>query len=99
MKAVEMTCTQALAYYKENDPRGEYVLVIQGVDPQALLQEAQDAWKQMSVTEHVNMYMDQGMSKKDAMKAAAADRGAGKREIYQALLEEAEADGGEGRYG
>lgn len=96
---IEMTCTQALAYYKENDPRGEYVLVIQGVDPQALIQEAQDAWKQMSVTEHVNMYMDQGMSKKDAMKAAAADRGAGKREIYQALLEEAEADGGEGRYG
>ena len=96
---MEMTCTQALAYYKENDPRGEYVLVIQGVDPKALMQEAQEAWKQMSVTEHVSMYMDQGMSKKDAMKAAAADRGAGKREIYQALLEEAEADGGEGRYG
>lgn len=85
---MEMTCAQALDYYKENEPRGEYVLVIEGMDPLILEKEAQEAWEQMSVAEHVQMYMDQGMSKKDAMKAAAADRGVGKREIYQALLEE-----------
>ena len=42
----------------------------------------------MTVSEHVTYYMDQGLSKKDAMKQAAKDRGVGKREIYQALLEE-----------
>ncbi len=92
---MEMTCTQALDYYKENEPRGEYVLVIEGMDPRILKKEAQEVWEKMTVARHVQMYMDQGMSKKEAMKAAAADRGVGKREIYQALL----AADGEGRYG
>ena len=53
-----------------------------------LVQEKRASWEAMTVTEHTQMYIARGMSKKDAMKAAAADRGVGKREIYQALLEE-----------
>ena len=87
---LEMTCGEALEYYRSHEPRGEYVLVIKGQDPEVLVKEERAAWEQMSVTEHTEMYMAQGMSKKDAMKAAAADRGVGKREIYQALLEEAQ---------
>lgn len=87
---LEMTCGEALEYYRSHEPRGEYVLVIEGQDPEVLVKEERAAWEQMSVTEHTEMYMAQGMSKKDAMKAAAADRGVGKREIYQALLEEAQ---------
>lgn len=85
---LEMTCTQALEYYRSNEPRGEFVLVIEGLDPKVLVQEKRSSWEAMTVTEHTQMYIAQGMSKKDAMKAAAADRGVGKREIYQALLEE-----------
>ena len=87
---IEMTAREALDFYKNSEPRGEYVLVVEGADPKALLREAQAAWDSMTVTEHVKMYMDRGMSKKDAMKAAAADRGMGKRDIYQALLDEEE---------
>lgn len=87
---LEMTCGEALEYYRSHEPRGEYVLVIKGQDPEVLVKEERAAWEQMSVTEHTEMYMAQGMSKKDAMKAAASDRGVGKREIYQALLEEAQ---------
>lgn len=84
---VEMTCAQAQAYYKENEPRGEFVLVIEGLDPEILVREQRSAWESMTMTDHVQLYMDQGMSKKDAMKAVAADRGLGKRDVYQALLD------------
>lgn len=50
--------------------------------------EAQDAWKEMSLQEHMKVYEDQGLDRKEAMKRVAKDRGVGKREIYQALLEE-----------
>lgn len=85
---LEMTCPQALDYYRENEPRGEFVLVIEGLNPQVFVQEQRAVWEAMTVTDHVQMYVDQGLGKKDAMKAAAGDRGLGKRDIYQALLEE-----------
>ena len=47
----------------------------------------QRVWEEMSVSEHVEQYMSQGMDRKDAMKQAAKDRGVSKREIYAALLE------------
>ncbi len=87
-KRMAMTAEQALDFYRNNEPRGEYVLVVEGLDPKALVHARQAEWERMSVSEHVRMYMDQGMSKKEAMKKAAADRGIGKREIYQALLNE-----------
>ena len=86
-KRVAFNCEEAIAYYKEQEPRGEFVLVIEGLDPQVLIDEAKAAWESMTMEEHVQMYIDQGMSKKDAMKAVAADRGIGKRDVYQALLE------------
>ena len=87
-KRMAMTAEQALDFYRNNEPRGEYVLVVEGLDPKALVHARQAEWERMSVSEHVRMYMDQGMSKKEAMKKAAADRRIGKREIYQALLNE-----------
>ena len=85
---IEMTVPQAMNYYEENEPRGEFVLVIEGLDPQVLMQEKQSAWEKMDIKDHVRMYMEQGMGKKEAMKAAAADRGIGKRDVYQMLLEQ-----------
>ena len=49
--------------------------------------EAQDSWDEMSIEEHMKLYEQQGMDRKDAMKQVAKDRGVGKREIYQYLLE------------
>jgi 16S rRNA (cytidine1402-2'-O)-methyltransferase len=62
------------------------VLVIEGKSRQELREEAAAAWESMSVEEHVQMYVEQGMDKKEAMKAAAKDRGVSKREIYNQLL-------------
>ena len=82
------TIDAAIAYYEENEPRGEYVLVIAGRDRKEMQQEAQKAWEEMSVAEHVKLYEDKGMDRKEAMKQAAKDRGVSKRDVYQALLEE-----------
>ena len=80
------TFEEAIQYYDENEPRGEYVLVIEGKSRSQLKEEAVAAWESMSVEEHVNMYIGQGMDKKEAMKKAAKDRGVSKREIYSQLL-------------
>jgi 16S rRNA (cytidine1402-2'-O)-methyltransferase len=63
------------------------VLVIHGKDFAEFEKEEQAKWQEMSIEEHVEYYISQGMDKKEAMKAAAADRGISKRDVYQALLE------------
>ena len=72
-------------YYTENEPKGEFVIVIAGADANALKQEEIESWESISVEEHVNMYVAKGMSEKDAMKQAAKDRGVAKRDIYSLL--------------
>ena len=81
------TLEQAIAFYKANEPRGEYVLVLEGKSLEEQEEEKRQSWKEMSIEDHMKYYEDEGFSHKDAMKKVAADRGVGKREIYQALLE------------
>lgn len=77
---------EALAYYEENEPRGEYVLVIEGKKIEELKKEKEASYKEMDINEHMKLYMDKGMDKKEAMKAVAVDRGIPKREVYKMLL-------------
>lgn len=76
----------ALKSYETKEPRGEYVLVIAGKSKAEVIEEARAAFYEMSIEDHMQMYLDQGMDKKDAMKAVAKDRGVSKRDIYNALL-------------
>lgn len=80
------TLQGALDFYEANEPRGEYVLVLEGRSREEKRQEARENWLEMPVEEHVALYERQGMERKDAMKQAAKDRGVSKRDIYQALL-------------
>ncbi|MBE5907987.1 MAG: 16S rRNA (cytidine(1402)-2'-O)-methyltransferase [Lachnospiraceae bacterium] len=82
------TIDGAIAEYEEREPRGEYVLVIEGKSKEAVVKEAQAAWEEMSLSEHLAYYTNQGMDKKTAMKEMAKDRGVSKRDIYNALLTE-----------
>lgn len=91
-RRMEMTCREALACFEKEEPRGEFVLVIEGQDPEVLLEEERSSWEQMSIEEHMEVYTDQGMNRKEAMKAVAADRGVSKRDIYQALLDHEQED-------
>lgn len=80
------TIEGAMDFYDKNDPRGEYVLVIEGMSRESLKKEEQKKWMELSLQEHVQFYEEQRMERKEAMKKVAADRGISKREVYQALL-------------
>lgn len=84
--AFATTLEEAVRYYEENDPKGECVLVIEGRSREELRQEEVAKWEEMSIEEHMEHYLKQGVSKKDAMKLVAKDRGVSKRDIYQSLL-------------
>ena len=82
------TLEGAADYYEKNEPKGEYVLVIEGKSRKEIEEEQQKSWESMSIEEHMAFYEKQGIDRKSAMKKVAADRGVGKREIYQALLKD-----------
>ncbi len=83
-----MTLESACRYYEQEEPRGEYVLVLEGRSREELDREQQASWEQMSLTEHMARYTAQGIDRKEAMKQVARDRGIGKRDVYRMLLEE-----------
>lgn len=80
------TIEDALAMYETQDPRGEYVLVIEGKSLVRKREEKQESWMSMSIEEHMAYYEENGLNEKSAMKQVAKDRGVPKREIYQYLL-------------
>ena len=86
-EALPMTLASAIEYYGENEPRGEYVLVLAGADRAQLEEEKRRSFEEMPLEEHMALYTDQGLSRKEAMKKVAADRGLSKRDIYKELME------------
>ena len=82
------TFEEACEYYDNNEPKGEYVLVIQGKSREIIKQEEVKTWEAMTIEEHMKVYTDTGMDKKKAMKAVAKDRGVSKRDIYNELLKQ-----------
>lgn len=82
------TFEEACAYYDNNEPKGEYVLVIQGKSREIIKQEEVKSWEVMTIEEHMKVYTGKGMDKKEAMKAVAKDRGVSKRDIYNELLKQ-----------
>lgn len=79
---LQMTLSEAIEYYKTVDPKGEYVLCIAGKSRQEVEAEERSTWEDISIEDHFQKYIDDGMSSKDAMKAVAKDRGLSKRDIY-----------------
>ena len=78
-EVLRFTLAEAVKYYSEREPRGEYVLILEGIESVA----AEEDFSSLSPEEHVKRYTDGGMSRKDAIKAAAKDRGMAKSEFYK----------------
>ena len=85
--AMHMTMGEAVSYYDKEEPKGEFVLVLEGADAEELEKKEQQQWQEMSLERHMELYASQGLTKKEAMKAVAKDRGISKRDVYAALLE------------
>ena len=79
------TLEDVISYYKDNEPRGEYVLVVEGKALREVEAEAREQWESVSLEDHMAIYTGQGFPKKEAMKLVAEDRGMTKRDVYQAL--------------
>lgn len=79
---------EAVSWYKENPPKGECVMVLEGRSREEMEQEARQQWEDMPLEAHMEHYMSQGIDKKEAMKLVAKDRGISKRDVYQALLKD-----------
>lgn len=83
---MQSTLTEAISYFTENEPKGEFVFVLEGADPEELEKEQQKKWEDISLEEHMEVYTSQGMDRKAAMKAVAKDRGITKNQVYKGLL-------------
>ncbi|HOP92728.1 MAG TPA: 16S rRNA (cytidine(1402)-2'-O)-methyltransferase [Acetivibrio thermocellus] len=80
------TLKEAIEKYENESPRGEYVLVVEGADEKQIIEDKKSEWNSMSILEHYQMYIDEGLSRKEAMKKVAQDRGISKRDVYNALI-------------
>ena len=89
--AFSTTFRGALDFYENKEPKGEFVIVMEGRSFRELEEEKQRSWEDMDLQEHMELYLSQGLSQKDAMKAVAKDRGLGKRDVYRMLLERGES--------
>jgi len=84
----QFTLSSAIEYYQQNEPKGEYVLILEGIAQKVLDARKSAKWESLSISEHLDIYFQKGLSKKEAMKEVAKDRGVPKREIYQKLLKD-----------
>ena len=78
---------EAIRHYETEEPRGECVLVIEGKKAEEIQEERKKAWQELSLEEHMELYEEQGIAHKEAMRLVARDRGISRRDVYQELLE------------
>lgn len=76
---------EAIEYYENNEPRGEMVIIIEGLSREEKQSLDTQQWEGIRIKDHLERYLQQGLNEKDAMKAVAKDRGLSKREIYEEL--------------
>jgi len=84
---IRLTLEEAVEYYKQNSPRGEYVLVIEGKSQEEIDKDERAKWDLLTIEEHIQKFMNEGLNKKDAMKRVAKDRNMAKSEVYKHSLE------------
>lgn len=85
--AFQSTFSESLEYLGNQEPRGEYVILIEGKSREDIIEEKRKEWNEFSIEEHLSYYMDKNIEKKEAMKLVAKDRGISKRDVYQSLIQ------------
>jgi len=86
-EVIRCTLDEAISKYENETPKGEYVLVIEGADRELLEEDRRQSWNEISLEEHLKIYTEQGLDRKEAIKKVAEDRGLSKREVYNSLLQ------------
>jgi len=77
----------AIEEFSNRNIRGEFVLILEGKSPEAIKEDEEKYWKDISIKDHIIMYMDKGLSKKEAVALVAKERGISKKEVYNISIE------------
>ncbi len=85
---MQCTLAEALDYYADHQPKGEYVFVIAGADADKLEEMQKKQWEGVTLEEHMQMHIAGGMDRKEAMKVVAKERGISKNQVYKELFRE-----------
>lgn len=86
-EVVPTTIYDARVIFENKEPKGEYVLVIEGKSLSEQKRERAQEWQSISIEEHMKLYEEQGLDNKESMKRVAKDRGISKREVYKYVIE------------
>lgn len=81
---LRLSLSEAVKHYQENEPRGEFVLVVEGTNDQ-FCQEKNIDFSNITPSQHVKLWEDKGLSRMDSIKAAAKERGMKKSDFYKLL--------------
>ncbi len=84
------TLREAVQFYETNEPKGEYILVMEGKSPDEVKREDIESWEEMTIDDHLDLYLSEGLDRKEAMRRVAKDRGVSRRDIYQYFINETE---------
>lgn len=84
---VRCTLEEAISRYETETAKGEFVLVVEGADGNQLEEDRKKDWEKVTLREHLELHINSGLSKKDAIKRMAEERGLSKRDVYNALLQ------------
>lgn len=85
-EVIRCSLSEAMERYQVEAPKGEFVVIIEGQNEELILENQRDKYTEISLEEHLNMYMEKGLSKKEAIKKAADDRGMNKRDLYNMVM-------------
>ncbi|MEG0371808.1 MAG: 16S rRNA (cytidine(1402)-2'-O)-methyltransferase [Clostridium sp.] len=84
---LRLTISEAIEYYEINNPKGEFVLILQGLTIEEIEKERDEKFRELSIKDHLMQYIEKGTSKKDAIKLVAKERGIPKSEVYKESIE------------
>ncbi|MHB8063230.1 MAG: 16S rRNA (cytidine(1402)-2'-O)-methyltransferase, partial [Ruminiclostridium sp.] len=85
-EVIRCSLLEAMERYQNETPKGEFVVIVEGQDEKILLETQRDKYTDISIEEHVQRYIEDGMTKKEALKKVAEDRGIIKRDVYNAVM-------------
>ena len=83
---MQCTLAEAIEFFNTHEPKGEFVFVLEGADADEIGREERKEWENVPIEEHMRLYTSDGMSRKEAMKIVAKERGMRKNELYRALI-------------
>ncbi len=87
-ETIRCTLSEAIEFYEKTPPKGEFVLILEGLEEAQLIETEQKKWDSLTLEQHMEVYLHKGLDKKEAMKKVAEDRGISKRDVYNGLLDQ-----------